>query len=539
MRALCSVWDKRGIEQFAAGLVALGWEIVASGRTSAAFSDAGIEHLNVEDVTGWPEMLHGRVKTLHPSIHAGILADRSKPEHVEDLARHGVVPIDLVVCNLYPFADRPGVELIDVGGPTMVRAAAKNFAHVGVVVSPDQYGGVLEELSSDGLLSDATRRTLARAAFDHTADYDAAIVDWLDGVIADAESDADAESASQAGAGAADAGSHQPRAEGAGVARRGSPLPARLTLRLEHAADVRYGENPHQQAARYRLRGGSGWWDGVTQMGGVALSYLNLFDSEAAWQLAHELSSPGSPVAVVVVKHANPCGVALDDDLATACVDAVACDPVSAFGGIVAVSSVIDEQAASALAGGPQLDVVISLGYEGDAAKILSERRRNTRILAAPPPHRPDVELRAVDGGFLVQRPDLISPPESWKVAGAVQPDPARWDDLRLAWAVCARTSSNAIVVASGGRAVGIGAGQQNRVDSARIAVTKAGPRAAGAAAASDAFFPFPDGVEVLADAGVAAVVQPGGSVRDAEVTAVADRRGVAMVHTGERHFRH
>ncbi|MDA8391938.1 MAG: bifunctional phosphoribosylaminoimidazolecarboxamide formyltransferase/IMP cyclohydrolase [Actinomycetota bacterium] len=538
MRALCSVWDKSGIEQFAAGLVGLGWEIVASGRTSAAFSDAGIEHLNVEDVTGWPEMLHGRVKTLHPAIHAGILADRSRPEHMVDLASHGVVPIDMVVCNLYPFASRPGVELIDVGGPTMVRAAAKNFAHVGAVVSPGQYDGILEELSENGVLSDTTRRSLARAAFDHTAAYDRAIVDWLDGLAGESSEAATGEPTAGAGTGSAEAvAAGAPVAPGGGTALE-APLPERITVRLEHAAALRYGENPHQRAAAYRLDGGGGWWDGVTQLGGVALSYLNLFDAEAAWQLAHELSAPGSVVAVVV-KHANPCGVALAADAATACVDAIACDPVSAFGGIVAVNSVVTEEAASALADGPQLDVVVALGYEGDAAQMLAQRRRNTRILAAAPPRRPELELRALDGGFLVQRPDRISSPEGWNVAGAVQPEESQWEDLRLAWTVCARTSSNAIVIASSGRAVGIGAGQQNRVDSARIAAAKAGPRAAGGVAASDAFFPFPDGVEALADAGVVAVVQPGGSVRDALVTEAADRRGVAMVHTGERHFRH
>lgn len=505
MRALLSVYDKTGLVELASGLVELGWELVSSGGTSQCLDDAGIPHTEVAEVTGAPEMLGGRVKTLHPAIHGGILADRSEPAHLDDLERRGIAAIDLVVCNLYPFASQPSVEMIDVGGPTMVRAAAKNHNHVGVVVSPADYPAVLDELRRDGDLGQATRRALARKAFAHTAAYDAAIVEWLDSL------------------------------EGA----EGGAMPPTLHLALERSASLRYAENPHQNGARYSIVGERGWWDGVRSHGGLPLSYLNHFDAEAAYQLAFELADLTNKKVAVVVKHANPAGVALRDDFATAVADAVAADPVSAFGGIAAISGEMDLAAAQALADGPQMDVVVASSYGPGAIEVLAKRRKNTRILEGPRPKRPRRDFRSIDGGFLVQEADRISERSGWKVAGTHQPGEDALADLELAWVVCARTGSNAIVLASGGCVVGVGAGQQNRVDSARIAIEKAGGRAMGAVAASDAFFPFPDGVEVLAASGVRAVIQPGGSVRDAAVTEAADAAGMAMVHTGERHFRH
>jgi phosphoribosylaminoimidazolecarboxamide formyltransferase/IMP cyclohydrolase len=447
-------------------------------------------------------MLGGRVKTLHPRIHGGILADRDVSQHVRDLEAQGIDPIDLVVCNLYPFSSDPSVELIDVGGPTMVRAAAKNFAHVGVVTSPDEYGAVLEELRRDGNLSDGTRHRLARAAFAHTAAYDAAIVAWMDG---------------------------------------NALLPPTLHLTLERAADLRYGENPHQQGARYRVAGASSWWDGAEQLGGTALSYLNIFDTDAAWRLVHELSSDaGGRPAVAVIKHANACGAAVADDLAVAYTRALECDPLSAFGGIVAVGGVVTPEVAAAIVAGPQADVIVAAGYEGDALEQLAARRKATRLLSAPHPEDAVRQIRTLGSAALVQGPDrFVTTRSDWQVVTKAAPTDAQWRDLVMAWRVCGRTTSNAIAVVHDEQAVGVGAGQQSRVVAAELAVAKAGPRASGGAAASDAFFPFPDGLEVLARAGVAVVVQPGGSVKDGEVIAAADGAGVAMVTTGERHFRH
>ncbi len=506
MRALLSVYDKTGLSELAGGLLDLGWELVASGGTSRALTEAGWRHIEVAELTGAPEMLGGRVKTLHPVVHGGILADRSKPEHLADLQAHGIAPIDLVVCNLYPFATDPSIELIDVGGPTMVRAAAKNHAHVGVVVDPADYQPVLEELRRQGSLSDDTRRRLARAAFAHTAAYDAAIVEWFD-------------------------------AGGAG----GEPelLPPSLHLALERAQELRYGENPHQHGARYRVVGRPSWWDGVVQHGGSALSYLNLFDTDAAWLLVQELPRAGE-VAVAIIKHANPCGAAVAGDLADAYRLALECDPVSAFGGIVALGGTCTEAVARAVAEGPQADVIVAPSYEAAALEVLTARRKATRLLEAPAHSGPALQLRSLGGGFLVQDADRVTTERAaWQVATKAVPTEQQWRDVELAWRVCARTSSNAIVVAHHGQAAGVGAGQQSRVEAAEIAVSKAGGRAAGGAAASDAFFPFRDGLDVLARAGVAVVVQPGGSVRDAEVVAAADEHGIAMVLTGERHFRH
>jgi len=518
MRALLSVYDKTGLEDLARGLSDLGWDLVSSGGTSEALGRAGIEHVEVADLTGAPEMLGGRVKTLHPTIHGGILADRSKPEHMADVERRGIGLIDLVVCNLYPFSSDPSIELIDVGGPTMVRAAAKNHAHVGIVVDPDAYGPVLDELRSRGTLSDGTRRRLARAAFAHTAAYDAAIVAWFDE------------------AGAPAAGPEVDEAKGASDVI----LPPSIHLTLERAGSMRYGENPHQHGARYRVHGQSTWWDQVVQHGGKELSYLNVFDADAAWRLVHELASTDD-VAVAIIKHANPCGAAVADDLPTAYLRALECDPVSAFGGVVAVGGRVTPEVSERIAAGPQADLIIASSYDDDALAQLSSKRKATRLLSAPAPEPLVRQFRSLGASFLVQDADrFVAQPSDWQVATKKRPTESQWRDLALAWRVCARTTSNAIAIVTDGQAVGVGAGQQSRVVAAELAVSKAESRAQGGAAASDAFFPFPDGLLVLANAGVGAVIQPGGSIRDDEVMAAADEAGIAVVTAGgERHFRH
>ncbi len=510
MRALISVYDKTGLTALAAALVDLGWEVVSSGGTSRALLDAGIAHREVADVTGAPEMLGGRVKTLHPAIHGGILADRSRPSHRDDLAAQGIEPIDLVVCNLYPFGAEPSIEMIDVGGPTMVRAAAKNHDHVAVVVDPADYGEVLDEVRREGAIGDATRRRLARAAFAHTAAYDAAIVAWLD-------------------AGGPDSAPAE-------------LLPPSVHLTLERCASLRYGENPHQHAARYRIAGaGRGWLDDAVQHGGRELSYLNVFDADAAWRLLHEVAGiGGAAAAAVIVKHANPCGVALGDSAVEAYGRAFACDPLSAFGGIVALSAHVDLALAQVVVANALADVLVAPSISDEAVALFAARRKNMRALSAPPPEPYRVAYRQVGGAMLVQEPDtFVAAPESWRVATKLAPAPDQWADVELAWKVCARTSSNAIVLARDGQVFGVGCGQQNRVDAAALAARKADGRAAGGVGASDAFFPFRDGLDAVVDAGVSVVVQPGGSLRDDEVAAAADERGVAMVMTGERHFRH
>jgi phosphoribosylaminoimidazolecarboxamide formyltransferase/IMP cyclohydrolase len=519
VRALLSVYDKTGVEALARGLVALGWEIVSSGGTSAALAEAGVDHIQLASLTGFAEMLDHRVVTLHPAVHGGILADRSKPQHMADLVEHGIAPIDLVVVNLYPFRASPSIEMIDVGGPTMVRAAAKNHAHVGIVVDPADYGPVLDELRREGQLSAATRARLARAAFAHTAAYDAAIVGWLD------------ETSSGASAGAT------PGAKAGGQPGEGAYLPPTIHLALERVQELRYGENPHQQGARYRDIGRPGWWDSVTQHGGMALSYLNLFDADAAWRLVHEL---GEQPTVAIIKHANPCGVALADDIATAYVRAFESDPMSAFGGIVALNRPVSAELAADIAANPKADVLIAPGFDEGVLELFGSKRKNMRVLEASPPEAVRFDLRQLGVGFLVQQPDRFeSQRESWRVATKVAPSAEQWRDLELAWRICAFVKSNAITLVANGQAVGIGAGQQNRVDSAELAVKKAAGRAKGGAAASDAFFPFRDGLDMVASAGVSAVVQPGGSLRDDELIAAADEHGIAMVMTGERHFRH
>ena len=502
-RALLSVHDKTGIADLARGLVEAGWELVSSGGTASVLADEGVPVVEVGEVTGAPEILEGRVKTLHPAIHGGILADRSNPGHLADLEARGIVPIDLVVGNLYPFTSDPGIELIDIGGPTMVRAAAKNYAYVGVVVDPADYRPVLDELRAVGSLSDATRRRLARSAFAHTAAYDAAIVTWFD---EDPSSD-----------------------------HANNLLKPSLHLALDRVQDLRYGENPHQVGARYRASGSSGWWDTAVVHGGKAMSYLNLFDTEAAWRLVHRL---GDEPCAVVVKHANPCGAAVGSDIADAYLSAHRCDPVSAFGGVVAVNRPVTPAMAEALSE-VFTEVVVAPAYEPDALVLLGERK-NLRVLEAGPPGWPELDVRGIDGGLLVQTADdLVAEPSVWRVVTEREPTGAEWADLEFAWRVVARVSSNAIVLVKDRCAVGIGAGQQNRRDAGRIAAEKAAGRAIDGACASDAFFPFRDGLDAAADAGVTAVVQPGGSLRDDEVVAAADAHGMAMVFTNERHFRH
>ncbi|MDG2905557.1 MAG: bifunctional phosphoribosylaminoimidazolecarboxamide formyltransferase/IMP cyclohydrolase [Actinomycetota bacterium] len=502
-RALLSVHDKTGIADLARGLVEAGWELVSSGGTASVLADEGVPVVEVGEVTGAPEILGGRVKTLHPAIHGGILADRSDPGHLASLEARGIVPIDLVVGNLYPFTSDPGIELIDIGGPTMVRAAAKNHAHVGVVVDPADYRTVLDELRAVGSLSDATRRRLARSAFAHTAAYDAAIVAWFD---EDPSSD-----------------------------HANDLLKPSLHLALDRVHDLRYGENPHQAGARYRAAGSSGWWDTAVVHGGKAMSYLNLFDTEAAWRLVHRL---GDEPCAVVVKHANPCGAAVGSDIADAYLSAHRCDPVSAFGGVVAVNRPVTLAMAEALSE-VFTEVVVAPAYEPDALALLGERK-NLRVLEAGPPGWPELDVRGIDGGLLVQTADdLVAQPSVWRVVTEREPTGSEWADLEFAWRVVARVNSNAIVLVKNRCAVGIGAGQQNRRDAGRIAAEKAAGRAVDGACASDAFFPFRDGLDAVADAGVTAVVQPGGSLRDGEVVAAADAHGMAMVFTDERHFRH
>jgi phosphoribosylaminoimidazolecarboxamide formyltransferase / IMP cyclohydrolase len=494
-RALISVYDKTGLVDFARGLAELGVTLLASGGTSTALADAGVPVTPVEEVTGAPEMLGGRVKTLHPRIHGGILADRGQASHGADLAEQGIEPIDLVVVNLYPFLERPSIETIDIGGPTMVRAAAKNHAWVGVVTDPARYDAVLAELRADsGRLSAATRRDLALEAFAHTAGYDAAIVRWLDP----------------------------------------EPLPRHLILPLEKVASLRYGENPHQGGARYRDRLGGGWLDGMVQHGGKELSFINLLDAESSWRLVNSFDVP----ACVIVKHANPCGVALGATSAEAYRKAFECDSLSAFGGVVALNRPLDEETAAAI-GEVFTEVVLAPSF-GPAAIEALAGKKNLRLLECPEPLSGGLDLRRAGGGFLVQETD---PPDedcsTWKVVTKVAPTDAQMDDLAFAMKVCAATGSNAIVLAKGGVAYGIGAGQQSRVHSSEMAAKKADGRARGGVCASDAFFPFRDAIDTAVAAGAAAIVQPGGSVGDDKVIAAADEAGVAMVFTGRRHFRH
>ena len=505
-RALVSVSDKTDLVPFVQRLVAAGVEIVSSGGTARALAEAGVPVRSVEEVTGSPEMLGGRVKTLHPRIHGGILADLGSEEHQADLEAQGIEAFQLVVSNLYPFRQTVAaadatradiIEQIDIGGPAMVRAAAKNHAWVGIVTSPSQYDEVAAAVEEGGLSEDLRVR-LAREAFFHTASYDAAIVNWL-------ESDGD--------------------------------LPQRSVLALEHAETLRYGENPHQRAARYREAASPTWWDQVVQHNGLALSYLNLFDASAAWEMAHDLATVGTR-SVVIVKHANPCGAAVGDDLADTYRRAYECDPRSAFGGIVAFSDIVDSATVELVEAAAQADVIIAPGYAEGVVERLAAKRKNTRVLQAGQPSVPRFHHRHINGGWLIQD-EYRFVSEEWTVVSKRTPTEAELADARFAWRVCGHVSSNAIVLAKDATAWGIGAGQQNRVESGLIAVGKAAGRAEGGACASDAFFPFPDGLDAAHEAGVAVVVQPGGALRDEEVISRADELGLAMLFTGERQFRH
>jgi phosphoribosylaminoimidazolecarboxamide formyltransferase / IMP cyclohydrolase len=502
-RALLSVSDKTGLVPFAQSLVSLGFELVSTGGTYSTLQSAGLAVKKVSEVTEFPEILEGRVKTLHPSIHGGILAKRT-PEHLTTLNDHDITPINVVVVNLYPFREtiaRPSVtveeaiENIDIGGPAMIRASAKNHESVLIVVDPSDYDKVTSALTEG--VSHELRVALARKAFAHTASYDAAIVGWFD---------------------------------------RDTLLPDTVHLALEKAGEIRYGENPHQQGARYREIGKSGWWDTAIQHSGIALSYLNIFDAEAAWQLVHEFSNS----ACVIVKHANPCGVAVDTTVEHAYERAFECDPKSAFGGIVALNQHVSLKLAKELAANPKADVLIAPSFDAEGLELLKTKRKNMRVLEAKKPNQDRLELRRIDAGFLVQQTDkvLLDHPQ-WKVVSKAQPTETQWQDLELSWLVCAYTKSNAIVLAKDGQAVGIGAGQQSRVDSVEIAVKKADGRAKGGACASDAFFPFRDGLDEAAHSGISAVIQPGGSVKDDEIVAAADEHKLVMVMTGMRHFRH
>jgi phosphoribosylaminoimidazolecarboxamide formyltransferase / IMP cyclohydrolase len=501
VRALLSVYDKAGIVDLARSLHELGCDLVSSGGTAKAIADAGLPVTDTADITGVGAILGHRVVTLHPKVHGAILADTSDPEHLADMERVGIEPIDLVVVNLYPFGSDPSIELIDVGGPAMVRAAAKNHARVGVVVDPADYDEVIDELRT-GALSDELRRRLARKAFAHTAAYDAAIVDWFDDDAA---------------------------------------RPDTLHLTYDrHPLELRYGENPHQAAALYRERGVEPWWASMTQHAGMALSYLNLYDADAAWQLAHDLAAATGKPACAIIKHANPCGAAVADTLAEAYRLAFECDERSAFGGIVAVSEAIDDATVERMVAAAQADVVVAPGYGAGVVDALVTKRKNTRLLEAAAPVPDRRHLRPITGGLLVQDPHhFAAPPEKWQVVTDRVPSEGEWADAALAMRICGWVKSNSIVLVKDGVAWGIGAGQQNRVEAGQIAAAKAAGRAAGGACASDAFYPFPDGIDAAADAGVAVIVQPGGSVRDADTIARANERGVAMVFTGERHFLH
>jgi phosphoribosylaminoimidazolecarboxamide formyltransferase/IMP cyclohydrolase len=504
-RALLSVSDKGGLVPFARALAEAGVAILSTGSTAATIREAGVEVQDVAEVTGAPEMLEGRVKTLHPAIHAGILADRAKPGHLEELEARGIEPFDLVVVNLYPFeravmsgrSSEQIVEQIDIGGPTLVRAAAKNHASVAVVVSPDRYEEVAAEIAAGGTTLELRAR-LGEEAFAHVAAYDAAIAGWF-----------------------------RDRAGGEGP-------PASLTLGLERSGSLRYGENPHQDAALYREVLTPGPLGGAEVLQGKEMSFNNWLDADAARTLAWSLSDR----AAVIVKHTNPCGVALAPTLAEAYRAALASDPVSAFGGVVAFNEEVDGGAAAAMAE-VFTEVVVAPGFTPEAMEAFGSRA-NLRLLRAAGPGAGRLEIRPIEGGALVQEADPVDETrKAFTVVGRREPTPAEWDDLALAWVVAARVRSNAIVLASGTATVGIGAGQMSRVDAVDIACRKAGPRAAGAVMASDAFFPFRDGIDRAAEAGVRAVIQPGGSVRDAEVLEAADEHGMAMVLTGTRHFRH
>lgn len=512
MKALISVYDKTGVVEFARRLAQAGFELISTGGTHRTLAgEGGLPVAQVAAVTGSPEILDGRVKTLHPAIHGGLLARRDSPEQMAELAAHGIAAIDLVAVNLYPFADtisRPDVTLdealenIDIGGPTMLRAAAKNFPSVAVVVDPNDYDWVAAKLLAGGLTPEE-RRQLAAKAFRHVSLYDSGVTGYLGG----------------------DSGAE------------GGALPELWQLSLAKVAGLRYGENPHQPGALYAPAGAPlTGLAGAEQLHGRELSYNNLLDADAAWRTVSDFAEP----TAAVVKHNNPCGLASRDDLAAAYELAYQGDTVSAFGGIVAFNRPVTAAVAEAM--GPVFyEVVAAPGYEPEALEIL-RRKRNLRILAigAPPAAAAPPELRPISGGMLVQEADeLAEDPAGWQVATQRGPTDSERRDLAFAWKAAKHLKSNAIVLARDRALVGMGAGQPNRVVSVHLAQRLAGDRAPGAALASDAFFPFPDNIELAAAAGVTAIVQPGGSIRDDEVIAAADAAGLAMLFTGVRHFRH
>ena len=503
------MYDKTGVVEFCRRLSQAGYELISTGGTHQALSgEGGLPVRQVSDVTGSPEILDGRVKTLHPVIHAGLLARRELPEHREELDSHGITPIDLVAVNLYPFVatiSRPGVTLddalenIDIGGPTMLRAAAKNFPSVAVVVDPNDYDWVAEKLAGPGL-SIEERRGLAAKAFHHVSVYDAAVTSYL------------------------------------GVAGDQELMPEELSVSLTKVAGLRYGENPHQQGSLYAATGSTpSGIAGAVQLHGAELSYNNLMDADAAWRTVSDFSDP----TVAIIKHANPCGLASRNDQHQAYLQAYEGDTVSAFGGIVAYNTAVTREAADAM--GPVFyEVVVAPDYQPEALETL-QRKRNLRILqvstdkAAPP-----YDLRPITGGVLIQTPDVIEEDSSsWKTVTELAPTADQLADLAFAWKAAKHVKSNAIVFVKDRTLVGMGAGQPNRVVSVHLSQLKAGDKAKGSVLASDAFFPFPDNIELAAEAGVSAIVQPGGSIRDEEVIAAANNAGLAMVFTGVRHFRH
>ncbi|QWF24846.1 bifunctional phosphoribosylaminoimidazolecarboxamide formyltransferase/IMP cyclohydrolase [Nocardioides sp. LMS-CY] len=518
-RALVSVYDKTGLEDLVRALHDAGVELVSTGGSAALIAGLDLPVTKVEDLTGFPECLGGRVKTLHPRVHAGILADRRLDSHVEQLAELGVEPFDLVVSNLYPFVQTVAsgatpdecVEQIDIGGPSMVRAAAKNHPSVAIVTSPGRYADLLAAVAAGGFTL-AERQLLAAEAFTHTAAYDVAVASWMGSVLTDTSVE-DGES---------------------------TGFPAWVGASWEKAAVLRYGENPHQPAALYRSEsalGGSGL-AGAEQLHGKEMSYNNYVDTDAARRAANDFAEP----AVAIIKHANPCGIAVGSDVAEAHRRAHECDPVSAFGGVIAVNRPVSVEMARQVAE-VFTEVIVAPAYDEGAVEIL-QAKKNIRILVcAVDAHPAPVEIRPVSGGLLMQRVDHVDAagddPATWTLATGTAAEPEVLADLAFAWKACRSVKSNAILLAKDGASVGIGMGQVNRVDSCRLAVERAGERAAGSVAASDAFFPFEDGPQILIDAGVTAIVQPGGSVRD-ELTIEACRAaGITMYFTGTRHFFH
>lgn len=511
-RALVSVYDKSGLADLGKALAAAGVEIVSTGSTAATLAGAGVPVTPVEQVTGFPEVLDGRVKTLHPAIHAGLLADRRQDAHRQALADLGIAGFDLLVSNLYPFVDtvfsgasqEEVIEQIDIGGPAMVRASAKNHASVAVVTSPSQYPHLLEALAAGGFTL-AERQALAAAAFVHTATYDIAVASWMGNVVSDTSG--------------------------------GDGFPAWVGASWEKVTTLRYGENSHQRAALYASSHFPGGLATAEQLHGKEMSYNNYTDADAAHRAAYDFDEP----AVAIIKHANPCGIAVGADIAEAHRKAHACDPVSAFGGVIAANRPLSVEAARQIAE-VFTEVVLAPDYEPGALELLASRK-NLRVLKVEPRERGGVEIRTLPGGLLMQSVDGLDAsgdsPDTWELVSGEPADEATLADLGFAWRACRAVKSNAILLAADGASVGVGMGQVNRVDSCRLAVERAGDRAAGSVAASDAFFPFADGPGILIEAGVRAIVQPGGSVRDADTIAAAREAGVTMYLTGTRHFFH